>query len=854
MDLKNLLDKLLNPRSNLEGMPGFAESVRAAQEQQYDYESPMGARGGIQLRDILSNPPFMLGAILVLGLFALVLFGPVWAPQNPYIAGQHIVPHLDRESGEFIRPPLEPSEEYPLGTDQWGADILSLLMHGARNTLVACAFITMLRILLGLILGALAGWNEDSWIDRLVMALIGMLTSLPLLIVAMILIYALDIRRGLSVFIIALSVVGWTEIAQYIRSEFLVLKQQPFIEGANAVGMTGTQIAIRQVLPNVLHQLLVITFLEMGAVLMLLGELGFVGTHIGGGSRIDLSEPMAPPNIVTLAEVPEWGAMIAGGVQWLVGKPHVVWPPAIAFFIAVVAFNTLGEGLRRLIEKRGVNTAYLLKRRMLLVIAGLTLATVYIMNNTGAAPWFAEIARNFNGDVAYEHIAALSEMEGRGVGQPGSEEAAAYIAARFEEYGLEPAWRDFVYEYPIETVLTQAQSQPTLSLLDSDGGVAQSFTHQLDFGFVIDGHGGSGEVSGPLTFMAFQPDRRFDWEDFVGLDLKDRIVVLVRDNVPADFVDEAIIRGAVGVLWITDSSRDAVHSQIQLAGDPGNYMRQPQLPIFQIRPNVAEAMLASAELTLADIFGGDLASTQASQQGEGWVAQDLDVRVAMSLQLAPPEATTVPAVIGYLPGSDLDLSAELVVLAASYDSLGTDPDGTVYPGVNRGAAGVGIMLELARLWQEQSLEPRRTVILVAWPRNQLDESGLTEYLNSQFSFRHLRAVNNTGQLLPAVLFQLDYTGAGSDILLVHPQSNRALAELIEDTSQDFGLQIFEEWDRPEFAADIISSRPAWISFKWLGDYPPPGQDTLDRIDREKLQQFGQTLALAMTRVLRETNY
>ena len=204
----------------------------------------------------------------------MVLFGPLWAPENPYLAGQRTLSYVD---GELVSPPFPPSEEYPLGTNEWGKDTLSLLLYGARNTLVACIFITMARLILGLILGAMSGWNEGGLIDRTIMGSIGLTTALPTLITSMIIIYALDIRRGLPVFIIGLSLIGWGEIAQYIRSEFMILKTRPFVEGARAMGLQGIHIAVRHILPNILPQLIVITLLEMGAVLMILGELGFVG-------------------------------------------------------------------------------------------------------------------------------------------------------------------------------------------------------------------------------------------------------------------------------------------------------------------------------------------------------------------------------------------------------------------------------------------------------------------------------------------------------------------------------------------------------------------------------------------------
>ncbi|HUT17706.1 MAG TPA: ABC transporter permease, partial [Anaerolineae bacterium] len=400
--LKGLLWRLLSPRADL-GQLATSEAR----------ELP-GRR--LRARDLLLNPPLVAGAVVVLALFQLVLFGPLWAPENPYVSGQHIVPHYDVSRGESVQPPLPPSEEHPLGTDRWGNDLLSLLMHGARNTLVACAFITTVRVLLGLVLGALAGWSEGRTADRVVMGLIGVIAAVPTLIGSMVLIYALDIRRGLPVFIFALSAAGWTEIAQYVRSEFLLLRKAPYIEGARTVGLGSFAIAVRHVLPNVVPQLLVIGFLEMAAVMMLLGELGFIGVYIGGGSRITIETGAFTPDIATLVEVPEWGAMLADGYRWLRSKPFVIMPPAFAFFVSVVGFNALGEGLRRLVEKNSLNTAFLLRKRMLLVIGVLILSTVFVMNNTGPAPWFAKVASAFSGERALQHVRALTAMRGRGPG------------------------------------------------------------------------------------------------------------------------------------------------------------------------------------------------------------------------------------------------------------------------------------------------------------------------------------------------------------------------------------------------------------------------------------------------------
>jgi len=846
--LKDLVERLLNPRSRLGNVPGLASAAASG-------ETPGGARGSLRPRDILTNIPLMLGTLIVLGLFALAVFGPAWAPINPYIAGQHILPHLDRETGEFIRPPLEPSDEFPLGTDQFGTDILSMLMHGARNTLVACAFITMVRVILGLALGAIAGWNEGKNSDRFIMGLIGMITSLPLLISTMILIFALDIRKGLPTFIIALSALGWTEIAQYIRSEFLVLRKMPYIEGARASGLNGLEIAVRHVIPNVLPQVLIITFLEMGAVLMLLGELGFVDVYIGGGSHIEMGgDPLSGGEIFTLMDVPEWGAMIANGIEWFRSKPHIIYPPATAVFISVLGFTALGEGLRELMKKHSLNTAFLLRKEMLAVIGGLTLATIFIMNNTGAAPWFAKVAQRFDGERAYQHAAALADMEGRGLGQAGGEQAAAYIADQFAEYGLAPGWRDDNYYYTYETEIVRPVEQPELTIYSPDGQSVSEFTYQLDFAYMIDGHGGSGEVQAPVTLVSFDTvQRRYDWEDFAGLDLRGRIILLVEGNAPTDFADEALIRGALGILWVTQQQAGELRSQLQLADPEQSYLAKPQLPIFRILPEVAEALLAQEGSNLSELLAQE---READQQGPGWFAYDFASQAHMSLTLGEPEAVAVPSVLAYKVGSDLDVGGELVVVYVSYDGLGIDPDGTVYAGANYQAAGIGILLEVARLWQEQAVDTRRTTLFAVWGGASLDESGFQDWVQNNNNFRHLLGPGfSTVRIAPQVLISLNNLDARNRSLLVHPNGSTQLFDLLRETGSETGVSIMLADTDTKFENLVATSRiRVWTEFAWQGSRLLPRDDDIELIDTDALQALGETIALTLTRIVRETQY
>ncbi|MGD1997053.1 MAG: hypothetical protein PVH62_09805, partial [Anaerolineae bacterium] len=199
MRLLGFLWRLLNPRADLsklrrKGRESLRDSSESAQLE------GMPARK-IRPRHILLNFPLLVGGLIVLALFVGVLFGSRLAPENPYLHGRNVLEYVD---GTLRSPPFEPSPEFPLGTDELGRDTLSMLLYGARNTLVAAAFITMARLVLGVALGAVAGWNEGRLVDQVVMGAVQILASLPMLLVVVLLIFALDIRRGLPVFIAAL--------------------------------------------------------------------------------------------------------------------------------------------------------------------------------------------------------------------------------------------------------------------------------------------------------------------------------------------------------------------------------------------------------------------------------------------------------------------------------------------------------------------------------------------------------------------------------------------------------------------------------------------------------------------------
>jgi len=513
----------------------------------------------------------------------------------------------------------------------------------------------------------------------------------------------------------------------------------------------------------------------------------------------------------------------------------------------------MGEGLRRLLEQSGISTGFLLSKRMLLVVGGVVLATIFIMNNTGPAPWFTKVAEAYDSAQAFEHVQTLTAMEGRGANQEGGKEAAAYIAEKFQAYGLEPGWKRDSFIYPLETQLVRPLDQPFLALEGIDGQESQEFRHQLDFGFVIQGHGGSGEVMAPLTFVGFEyePDQ-YDWESFAGLDLRDRIVLLLEGNAPPDFATEALIHGTRGVLWITGEGSDDVRSQVQLADPNQEYASQPTIPIFRIRPKVANALLQGNGTSLSELL---LRGGETPRSGPGWFTKDVDAAVRMSLRLGEPETVEIPCILGVRAGSDYDLSGQLVILFAAYDGLGIDADGTFYPAANHNASSVGLLLDLARVWDEQDLNPRRSVVFVAWGGGQLDDSGAREFVNDSRSFPFLSSTDLYRGFAPAVIIQPDYVGAGGDALFIHPDSDNRLATLLREAVSGLDIAVTSDEANALPYDDIVSSnRSHWLHFTWSDPDVPPDKDSIEQIEPEKLQALGEAISLVLTQIVRQSNY
>lgn len=264
------------------------------------------------------NPATLVGSIIVLVMLLLALLAPLIAPYPP------LEKHFDATS-------QPPSLKFWMGTDQYGQDILSRVMHSARLDLTMALVAVLVSLSIGSVLGALAGY-VGGWVDELFMRLMDILQGFPSLILAMGIAFALG--PGVGTVIVATAAVNVAGYARLMRSTLLSEKQRTYVLAATAVGNARWPILWRHLIPNALSPVLVYATLHFGWAILEAAGLSFLGLGV------------AVPNA-------EWGVMINMGLQdfWQ-GHWWAYTFPGLAIALTVLGFNLIGDGLSDLLDPR----------------------------------------------------------------------------------------------------------------------------------------------------------------------------------------------------------------------------------------------------------------------------------------------------------------------------------------------------------------------------------------------------------------------------------------------------------------------------------------------------------------------
>ncbi len=269
-----------------------------------------------------ANPMTMIGFAILLFLLFIAAFAPWLAPQDPFA----------QDLAARLQPPG--SENYLLGSDGLGRDILSRLMYGARITLYIVTLVVIIAPVAGLLVGTVAGY-AGGWADVVLMRLTDIFLAFPRLVLALAFVAALG--AGIENAVLAISLTAWPPYARIARAETLTFRHSDFIHAVRLQGASPLRIITRHIWPLCVSSLVVRVTLDMAGIILAAAGLGFLGL----GAQ--------PPT-------PEWGAMISEGRRFILDHWWVATMPGLAIFTVSLAFNLLGDGLRDVLDpKEGSN-------------------------------------------------------------------------------------------------------------------------------------------------------------------------------------------------------------------------------------------------------------------------------------------------------------------------------------------------------------------------------------------------------------------------------------------------------------------------------------------------------------------
>jgi len=251
----------------------------------------------------------IVGLSIVLFMSMVALLSPIIAPYDPEWRG------TARQA---------PSMEHVLGTDNLGRDMLSLVMHGARISVYVGVASVLIEVAIGVSIGMAAGYFGGI-IDEILMRITDVIFTLPTLMMLLLAISMFEVR-GIHIIVLMIGALGWPFLARVVRSEYLSLREETYVEAAKSMGATSWRIMVRHILPNILSVIIVLATMDIPWAILYEATL----TYLGFG------DPMSS----------SWGVLLQRGYPHMQSAWWIMAFPGMALLITSLGFNLLGDGLR----------------------------------------------------------------------------------------------------------------------------------------------------------------------------------------------------------------------------------------------------------------------------------------------------------------------------------------------------------------------------------------------------------------------------------------------------------------------------------------------------------------------------
>lgn len=293
----------------------MAETKELRAHQKYKKRSSLG----MVWHQLKKNKGAIIGLVLILLVIILALCAPLIYDYKTDIVKNHVRERM-----------LFPSREHPFGTDDLGRDILARVIWGARYSLAVGVVAVMFALVVGVTLGAIAGYVGGVFED-IVMRICDIFSSIPSVLLAIAVVSAMG--KSTINLMIAVGLASSAPFTRVARAAVLVVRDEEYVEAARAIGMRDWQIILDHILPNCVSQIIVQATLRVGSAIISAAQLSFLGLGVP-------------------APAPEWGSMLSTGRQFIRDYSYMTLFPGLAIMLCVLSLNLLGDGLRDALDPK----------------------------------------------------------------------------------------------------------------------------------------------------------------------------------------------------------------------------------------------------------------------------------------------------------------------------------------------------------------------------------------------------------------------------------------------------------------------------------------------------------------------
>lgn len=658
------------------------------------------------------NISLILGIIIVAAMVVLSIYPEYFTNSDPYGKERLDFIYINGEM-DIFEPPLGPCEEYPWGTDLYGRDMKSLIFYGSKLTLSIAVLIALGRLAISLPIAILAGYGNrfSMWIMRQFSIIFN---AFPLIIITMLLSRIMLLRdvfkESTSIIGYILIFFGWSRLANLLKEKVEEVLRQDFIEGEIAIGKNKMEIALQNVLPHLIPNIVVLFFLEIGQALLMLSQIGIFGL-ISSTGPVDAAGDFRIPFEV------EWVSLL-GSPQWplSIGWYWLVLYPAAAFSISIIGFNLLGEGLRLELNKRNSRIVTWIKgipsflsplrliyeiknidiyrekvRRKLVLCAAILI--IIFFPKTGSKYKFDELN-------ALNTIKELSKAEykGRKSGSGTNQIVAEYLADKLKDYEIQPFDEKFIHEFEMKeglninestlTVIGEATGTTELEFrkdyyivnpVNINGTYDVQYVTMKDIGLNPYSNKDNSHLVGKVVIIDIRGLDILTAGQFIGFvtrSAKPRVLLYISDWESSDIINKRTIDRGV--------SKDTETINISVSSDKGDEL---------IRKS--------------------------------------NSKIHLKIECEYTDNPISTSVAGFIEGSNNNLKDEIIIIGSSFDSVGDD-ENIRFPS-SMEAGGTAIELEIARVLGSIGKRPERTVVFTFWDSSNTPERGSDRFLKEYFT-------------------------------------------------------------------------------------------------------------------------